>query len=83
MGTICFTGEEIFRGFKDVCEPEGCYTFSYSNIVFFWIFFVVANTVWIVIPCMFICKSSCRIISYDQWQPKSSEMMQPIKEKKK
>ena len=56
MGTIIFTSDEILRNFADVCE-EGCFTFTLKNIFYFWIFFVIANPVWVIIPISEIIKA--------------------------
>ena len=56
MGTIIFTSDEILRNFDDVCQ-EGCFTFTFVNIFYFWIFFVIANHVWVIIPIWEIVKA--------------------------
>jgi hypothetical protein len=54
FGTVLFVSQEISRNFDDVCGDEadigGCFAFNLKNIIYFWIFFVIANLVWIVIP---------------------------------
>jgi hypothetical protein len=49
MGTVLFVSNEWSRDFKDVCQ-WGCFTFTPANIFYFWIFFVAANPVWIIVP---------------------------------
>ncbi|CAD8137788.1 unnamed protein product [Paramecium pentaurelia] len=49
MGTIFFVANEWSRNFKDVCQ-YGCFTYTFANIFYFWIFFVAANPVWIIVP---------------------------------
>lgn len=60
MGTIMFVSNEMSRDFKDVCQ-WGCYTFTFQNIFYFWIFFVAANPVWIIVPLIEIVKANKRL----------------------
>eukprot|EP01137_Pigoraptor_chileana_P035238 Opistho-2@28965 len=56
MGTYIFTGDEILVGFKDI-PTDFEYTFTTDKVIFFWIFFVFANTLWVVLPTGLMLKS--------------------------
>jgi len=44
-----FTGAQIWDGFPDI-DTDFDFTFTPSRIVYFWIFFVAANILWILLP---------------------------------
>ncbi|CAK78763.1 unnamed protein product (macronuclear) [Paramecium tetraurelia] len=60
MGTIFFVANEWSRNFKDVCQ-QSCFTYTFENIFYFWIFFVAANPVWIIVPLLCIRTASINL----------------------
>lgn len=56
----------------DVCEAEGCFVPTIHNLVFFGGVFVIANSVWIVLPLLEIKKSYDFILQADDWHYKGS-----------
>jgi cholestenol delta-isomerase len=49
MGTIVFTGAEMWEGFPHI-PTDFEFSFTAEKVVYFWIFFVMANILWIVLP---------------------------------
>jgi cholestenol delta-isomerase len=49
MGTIMFAGTEIYTGCHNIPTDFGL-TFTPDKLFYFWLLFVVANLVWIVVP---------------------------------
>ncbi|KAL6062216.1 Cholestenol delta-isomerase [Balamuthia mandrillaris] len=70
FGTIVFAGGEIYSGFHNV-PADFDFTFTMAEIVYFWIFFVVANPVWIVIPLLLIWKAWNEVLALYPSQPEA------------
>ncbi|CAD8054388.1 unnamed protein product [Paramecium sonneborni] len=49
MGTVMFIVNAWLRDFVDVCHGS-CFSFTQSNIFYFWFVFVIVNQIWIVVP---------------------------------
>merc|ERR1712000_795742 len=49
FGTIVFTGSEIWEGFPHI-PTDFEMTFEQDKVIFFWVFFVAANALWLLLP---------------------------------
>eukprot|EP01120_Amphizonella_sp_Union-15-10_P000291 TRINITY_DN10310_c0_g2_i1.p1 TRINITY_DN10310_c0_g2~~TRINITY_DN10310_c0_g2_i1.p1 ORF type:complete len:201 (-),score=7.81 TRINITY_DN10310_c0_g2_i1:36-638(-) len=49
VGCLIFAGSEILNGFKNV-PADLDFTFSTDSIIYFWILFVFANLLWVIVP---------------------------------
>jgi|JI6StandDraft_1071083.scaffolds.fasta_scaffold641701_1 hypothetical protein len=60
-GTVFFMYHEwAARDMADAC-PWGCFTFSPENLFFFWGVFIMANSIWYVVPVKMIIDSYKRV----------------------
>lgn len=57
-GTYFFTGGEILRGMADVPFDHD-WSFDWSEVVYFWLFFVVANAAWFIVSLALLWQSAC------------------------
>ncbi len=62
FGTIVFTGSEIWEGFPNI-PTDFEMTFEKDKVLYFWIFFVAANILWIVLPLRLLLTAFCQIDS--------------------
>ena len=52
FGTIMFAGSEVYNGFPNV-PVDSSFSFTPHHLLYFWLVFVVANLLWIIVP--FLC----------------------------